>query len=184
MVTAAREFQGTIASQMRVRAIDRRDAEQQLLALAAALGDGVIIDEWGVPLIRDMDAESARAPRHTFNVQVTLTVEAPSLDTSDCAAREFASKSMHVSNGMVDPDLRQQIADHRNAIGFYERLRDASIGLLDQRGEQEATTVIEMHRAAIESAQSVLGRTEEKYGQQMIQGRIVSYNVEAVKQNS
>ena len=116
------EYQGTFGVQIRVKASSRHDAWSKLYRLVDHLEnapDVVHIDEWRVPLVRDMNAEARSDDERRYLVNVALTVQAPSAGTAACAAAEFARDAEDLT---TSPDRAVERAE-RDVKGYETEIR-------------------------------------------------------------
>jgi hypothetical protein len=129
--TTEREFQGTIASQMRVNATDQYEAHEKLANLRRFMAEnGIVVDQWTVPLIRDM-ATAYEVTDH-YTVLTAIEVEAYSPSTAECVGGEVVSRS---TEGMFDR-AAGEIADLRAGVEYEERKKAERQRTIDRYNER------------------------------------------------
>lgn len=166
--TQQREYQGTIHSQIRVPGASRSQAAQKMYDLQNYLTDnGIVVDQWSVPLIRDMEVEGDDVAKDRQTVLVAIEIESPSLGTAHCAAIELASRASEGSNDAK----RRIVAAQQQADDYNERAANA-----DAQAD-ELSKAAERYREAAVVATERLGAIMTQYEGSMIQGTIVGYTV-------
>jgi hypothetical protein len=151
--TTEREFQGTIASQMRVNAADQYEAHEKLSNLRRFMAEnGIVVDQWTVPLIRDMAGEDRRSDHYT--VLTAIEVESSGRGTAECAGTEVVTRSVE---GMTDPKAGE-ITDLKQGIEYEERRRDERQRTIDRYNDR-------------------LNKLLEERGNLMSQGVVTGYRV-------
>lgn len=180
-----REFQGTITSQVRVDATSRAEAERKLRALESVMPGRVKVDEWSVPLIRDMVEEGDNVPKSRYQVDFTLFVESPSTDTARCVAGEMSRDVMEASN------LDAKIENQQETVAYYERrIADYTNHLQSEQalaGEVPEYRVNQIRGAVAQSEQMVKTATDQldklltERANRFEQGSVVDYRVRSVQ---
>lgn len=113
--TEGREYQGTIASQVRVTAESEWEAREKIAGLQQYLKDhGITIDQWSVPLMRDMQATPEDAWVDKYSVLAVIDVATSNYSTADCAANELVGLAVERDTDL-DRTARRVEAEAREA---------------------------------------------------------------------
>lgn len=177
------EYQGTFGVQIRVKASSRHDAWSKLYRLVDHLEnapDVVNIDEWRVPLVRDMDAEKRTDDEQRYRISVALTVQAPSAGTAACAAAEFARDAMELTADRAFSTARSAVKSYETEIRWekedIESLADWNIPD-DRKAAYRASYEDNLARseAALKKAMDAFEQAKAMRSQ-MTQGTIIDYD--------
>lgn len=168
-VTGTREFQGTIAAQLRVEADSDWSAHYKLGELARYMREnGITVDQWTVPLVRDIANDTADA--QTFTVLAAIEVAASTEGTAACAGYEVVSLATEALSAN-DHELHTETDEleyQKNRLADAEAQKVAAQENIDYRTKNVAR--IEQRIAAL---------VADREGR-MAQGVVTSYSVMSV----
>lgn len=178
-----KEFQGTIHLQTRVQGEHRGDAADKLQKVRAVLeAEGIALDAFSVPLVRDMEEERGYG-RHS-TVLVAFDVASSSSSTANCVGHEAAGNIQAASDvertksHMADElrSLTESVEYYRKAAADY---REQGLLAEAQRYGEYADQQQKQHAVVASALETVKQRHENG---EFSQGRIVEYRVIGIEE--